>query len=95
MPYRKRTRIWTNLYGWNPRPLCKKDCESIEDGRHKEYAQRGPCGDNKIRHKQTELYVIPPLLLMEIFFLICFCFKFPCSINNEKTLIIPLKTFNC
>ena len=75
MPYRKRTRIWNNLYGWISRPLCKKDCESIEDGKHKEYAQRGPCGNNKIRHKQTELYVIPPLLLMEIFFFICFCFS--------------------
>ena len=77
MPYRKRTRIWNNLYGWTPRPLCKKDCESIEDGKHKELAQRGPSGPketwaNQKRHKQTELYVIPPLLLMSIFFFICF-----------------------
>ena len=27
--YRKRTRIWTNLKSWKPRPLCKKDCNSI------------------------------------------------------------------
>ena len=77
MPYRKRTRIWNNLYGWTPRPLCKKDCESIEDGKHKEHAQRGPSGPkatwtNQVRHKLTELYVIPPLLLMDIFFFICF-----------------------
>ena len=23
--YRKRTRIWTNIKCWKPRPLCKKD----------------------------------------------------------------------
>ena len=77
MPYRKRTRIWNNLYGWTPRPLCKKDCESIEDGKHKEVAQRGPSGPketwtNQVRHKQKELYIIPPLLLMDIFLFICF-----------------------
>ena len=77
MPYRKRTRIWNNIYGWVPRPLCKKDCESIENGKHKEVAQRGYSGKketwvNQKTHKQTELYVIPKLLLLSIFFYICF-----------------------
>ena len=77
MPYRKRTRIWNNIHGWTPRPLCKKDCESIEDGKHKEHAQRGPSGPkelwgNQRRFKREELYVIPPLLLMSMFFFICF-----------------------
>ena len=72
MPYRKRTRIWNNLFGWTPRPLCKRDCGNIVDGKHKEHAQRGPSGPkdtwtNQVRHKQKELYVIPPLLLMGIF----------------------------
>ena len=67
MKYRKRTRIWNNIYGWEPKPLCKKDCGNIVDGKHVEHAQRGPSGDNKIRHKQSELYVIPPLLLIDLF----------------------------
>ena len=24
MPYRKRTRLWNNVFTWNPRPLCQK-----------------------------------------------------------------------
>ena len=42
--YRKRTRIWTNLKGWEPKPLCKKDCGNVVDGKHLETAQRLPCG---------------------------------------------------
>ena len=36
--YRKRTRLWTNLVGWSPQPLCKKDCDSMDGNRHKESA---------------------------------------------------------
>jgi len=72
MPYRKRTRIWNNLYGWSPLPLCKKDCNSMIGNKHSEVAQRGPSGPretwgNQRRHKQKELYVIPSLLLDDIF----------------------------
>ena len=31
MPYRKRTRLWNNVFQWNPKPLCKKDCGNIVD----------------------------------------------------------------
>ena len=71
MKYRKRTRNWNNIYGWEPKPLCKKDCGNIVDGKHVEHAQRGPSGSNKIRHKQTELYMIPSDLLTENFNTIC------------------------
>ena len=26
LPYRKRTRIWNNVFSWELKPLCKKDC---------------------------------------------------------------------
>ena len=69
MDYRKRTRIWTNLKSWKPRPLCKKDCGSMVGNRHTEVAQRcQPKGrENECRrHKQEELYVIPEALIREI-----------------------------
>ena len=85
MPYRKRTRIWNNIHGWTPKPLCQKDCESMGGNKHKEVAQRLPCGTsdqwgNKKRFKREELYVIPELLLIEIFCSICFN---PLPTNNN------------
>ena len=71
--YRKRTRIWTNLKNWETKPLCKKDCGNIVDGKHLEKAQRLPCGkkaewgENYIVKKQTDLYRIPQQLIEEIF----------------------------
>ena len=32
MFYRKRTRLWNNVFMWQPRPLCKGDCGSIREG---------------------------------------------------------------
>jgi hypothetical protein len=29
MPYRKRTRLWNNVDHWQPKPLCAKDCDSM------------------------------------------------------------------
>ena len=71
--YRKRTRLWCNLENWTPRPLCKKDCGSVVDGKHIEVAQRLPFGkkslwkENYVIHKQDDLYKIPEDLIKEIF----------------------------
>ena len=72
MLYRKRTRLWNNLTNWTPKPLCNKDCGNIENNKHKETAQRMPSGTketwgNKKLYKQDELYIIPEMLIMEIF----------------------------
>ena len=70
--YRKRTRLWLNFNHWTPRPLCKKDCGNVVDGRHIEVAQRLPqkkkadWGDNYVIHKQEDLYKIPEDLIKEI-----------------------------
>ena len=73
MPYRKRTRIWNNVFRWEPRPLCMRDCNSMDSTgkRHIETSQRGPnlkagSWDNN-KHKQAELYRIPEELVQELF----------------------------
>ena len=73
MPYRKRTRIWNNVFRWEPRPLCNRDCNSMDSTgkRHIETAQRGPnlragSWDTNI-HMQSELYRIPEELVKELF----------------------------
>ena len=69
--YRKRARLWSNV-NWKPRPLCKKDCGNIVDGKHVETAQRLPSGkksewkENYVKHKQEDLYKIPEDLIKEI-----------------------------
>ena len=72
MPYRKRTRLWNNIFHWNPRPLCKKDCGNTVDNKHVATAQRMPPGKkvtwgDKPHFKQDELYVIPNDLIYDIF----------------------------
>ena len=70
MPYRKRTRIWNNVFKWEPRPLCKKDCWAIDEtGRkHKCIAQRVATKTYKnSSFKQSELYMAPSELIKEIF----------------------------
>ena len=72
MKYRKRTRLWNNLFShWTPRPLCQKDCGSIQNNKHIATAQRMPNGTKDTwgeqpLFKQTELYVIPEPLVREI-----------------------------
>ena len=72
MPYRKRTRLWNNVFNWKPRPLCKKDCNSMVGNKHKAEAQRMPSGKKKDWGDQplfglSDLYVIPSDLIYEIF----------------------------
>ena len=74
MPYRKRTRLWNNVFNWTPRPLCKRDCGSmdISGKRHITIAQQSPNktskSNNQIWSYQTsQLYVIPSGLIYEIF----------------------------
>ena len=66
LPYRKRTRIWNNVFSWEPKPLCCRDCNSMNETktRHEETAQRGPC---KGQETISELYRVPSELIAEIF----------------------------
>ena len=69
MSYRKRTRLWNNIEEWIPRPLCKRDCSSMNETRtrHLQVAQRGPTkGQPNNRNKQSELYAVPLELVREI-----------------------------
>jgi hypothetical protein len=72
MPYRKRTRIWNNVFRWEPRPLCKRDCNSMNESRtrHKEEAQRfGSTPERRTtqrRFQQGQLYRVPSELIREI-----------------------------
>ena len=67
MPYRKRTRLWNNVFQWEPRNLCKKDCGYISNGKHIASAQKGPSHDADIKYSQNELYVIPETLIKDLF----------------------------
>ena len=69
MPYRKRTRLWNNIDEWTPRPLCKRDCNSMNETRmrHNEIAQRGPGkAHSENRQRLTQLYTVPSQLIIEI-----------------------------
>ena len=72
MPYRKRTRIWNNVFRWEPKPLCKRDCNAMNETRtrHIEEAQRfGSTLERKAtqnRFQQRQLYRVPSELIKEI-----------------------------
>ena len=72
MPYRKRTRIWNNVFKWEPKPLCKRDCNSMNEikTRHIEEAQRfGSTPERRTtqrRFQQGQLYRVPSELIREI-----------------------------
>ena len=71
MPYRKRTRLWNNVFEFKPRPLCKKYCNSMVGDKHMCIAQHARAtSDNtgpQQRLTQSELYRIPIELIQDIF----------------------------
>ena len=62
--YRRRTRLWTNLEGWQPRALCKRDCGNVIENKHIEKGQRLPSNE------------IPEALVQEMFSAIYKCCVF-------------------
>ena len=67
--YRKRTKIATNAYDYEPRALCNpKTCDSCISGKHIKSAQRGPCaGKLNDTCSLDELHSYPKELCEEIF----------------------------
>ena len=67
-PYRKRTRLWTNVQNYTPR-MC--DMSHCVDGRHPATAQRGYRKDDRRSGDQTftrdQLHRLPKELCEEIF----------------------------
>jgi len=66
--YRKRTRLWNNIDNWIPRPLCKRDCNSMDSTgkKHKAVAQRFAPNYEEQRQSQHHLYSIPAELVEEL-----------------------------
>jgi hypothetical protein len=64
--YRKRTRLWTNIKGFNPK-ICKQDCSSCVNGKH--LINFGMTTKNRIegvKSKYTNIndrYRVPPSLI--------------------------------
>ena len=73
LPYRKRTRIWNNVFTWEPAPLCKKDCESMNETRTRhiqEAQQAGSTRERRLTQQRfltSELYRVPKELITDIF----------------------------
>ena len=67
--YRKRTRIWTNKKDWN-NLMCKKDCGSIIEGKHKNNLGNDVFIDGKKvskNYNQELRYRIPEDLIISLF----------------------------
>ena len=64
--YQKHTMLWGTVMHHNWRPKCQRDCESIVNGKDKEWAQRGGQGAWKNDHTQLELYHMPKALCLDI-----------------------------
>ena len=73
MSYRKRTRIWTNLTTWKPRPLCKRDCGNVRNGKNiwkqlKDYpVEHGNNGGTTTSNTNKKTFTEYPKILSVIF----------------------------
>ena len=74
LPYRKRTRIWTNKkYDQPPLKMCDKNCGSFIDGRHIGSCGTGGKGQGHTKsysnksYSQLEKYAIPEDLIYSLF----------------------------
>ncbi len=70
-PCRKRTHIWNNVFGWEPRALYVKDWGNIANNRHVAIALRGPSGKRETwatqpRFTLHELCRVPAELIWEL-----------------------------
>jgi len=65
-PYRKQTRIWTNCNVWKSRPICRKDCKFMKDGKHIVSVGNGRSKYTSKIMKKEDKYKIPPELCLEI-----------------------------
>jgi len=67
--YRKRTRLWTNIKGFNPKK-CKQDCSSCVNGKH--LINFGMTTKKRIQGVKSKYinindrYRVPPSLISEI-----------------------------
>jgi len=64
--YRKQTRIWTNLKGWDGKTCNKKTCKIVKDNKHIGSAGNGRGKYTFKSFNQTEKYSIPDELMREI-----------------------------
>ena len=67
--YRKRTKLATNAYNYQPKSLCNpKLCASCVEGKHIKTAQQGPCkGKDNDLCTIDELHAYPMELCVEIY----------------------------
>jgi hypothetical protein len=86
-PYRKWTRIWTNLKGYRPRPLCRMDCAAmVTDSLTGRLRHRGTFGGAQIYQAipRQQRYSIPQELVEELFDSVC-----NCSHNMSRDITLP------
>jgi len=73
MPYRKRTRMWNNIDLWRPKPLCTKNCDSMNETRTRHIQEAQQAGSTAERRsvqqlfRTLDLYIVPAELIKEIF----------------------------
>jgi len=67
--YRKRTRLWTNIKGFNPKK-CKQDCSSCVNGKHLiNFGMTTKKRIDGVKSKYTNIndrYRVPPILIEEL-----------------------------